>query len=151
MPFTRCKSSTLLLTKASPHNRAFSILYGCFDTGSCSSFIDFSLHINPPIWPKYFKVICQSKGLYPLLYCPATVHLDPLEPFDIVLLPWLWFLDSTSAMCASFIVSSLHNGYWHIFSQHWFSCEVMCGAVNLLSHKLVNDEIIFCIAKTGST
>ena len=72
------------------HNTASSMLYSWCDTGGCRSLTNSSLHINPPIWPQNFKL--------PLLYCPVFVCFEPLEPFDIVLHPQLWFLDINSAI-----------------------------------------------------
>ena len=67
--------------------------------GGCSSFTHSSLHIDPPIWAKDFKLwFISPKNFIPLLYCPVFVHLDPLEPFDILLLPQQRFFDSNSVI-----------------------------------------------------
>ena len=82
------------------HNTASSMLYDWCDTGGCSSFTNTSLHIDPPIWPKDFKLgIVSPKDFIPMFYCPVFEHLRPLEPFDIVfLLPQQWSLDSNSVI-----------------------------------------------------
>ena len=68
-----------------------------------ASFINSLLNIDPRIWPKDFDLeFISPKNFTPLLYCPAFVHCDPLDPFDIVLFPQQWFLDSNSTIKASF-------------------------------------------------
>ena len=89
------------------HNRASSMLYGWYDTGNYSSFTNSLPHIDPPIWAKDFGLwFVIPKDFIPLLYCPVFVCLGPREPFDIVLLPQEWFLDSNSAIEANFTESS---------------------------------------------
>ena len=120
------------------HNRAFFMLYGWCDTESYSSFINSLPYIDPLIWVKDFNLWFVSlKEFILLFYHPVFVHVGRLKPFDIVLLPQQWSLDSNSAINASFIESSPHSGCWQFFSWYWFSLVVMFGAVNLLSHKLV--------------
>ena len=122
----------------SPYNSAFSMICSWCDTGDYSPFTNSSPYIGPPIWPKDFKLwLVSPKDLIPLLNCPALVCFGSLELFDIVLLYQQWFLDSKSAIWASFPESSPHSRYWHIFSRHCFSCAVMFGAISLLSRRLV--------------
>ena len=79
------------------HNKTCSILYGWCDTEGYSSFTNCSLHIDPPIWAKDFELLFVSpKDFIPLFCCPIFARLGPPEPFDIVLLPQQWFLDSNS-------------------------------------------------------
>ena len=74
------------ISKSPPHhNRHSSMLYGCYDTGGCSSFTNSLPHIDPPIWPKDFKLwFVSPKEFIPLLYWPVLVGLAPLETFDII-------------------------------------------------------------------
>ena len=77
--------------------------------GGCSSFTNSSQHIEP-IWPQDLKLwFISPKDFIPLLKWvklhkdwtidyPVFVQLDPLKPFDIVLLPQQWFLDSNSTI-----------------------------------------------------
>ena len=122
--FTWWKYPTLQL--APHHNRPSPMLYGWCDTGGCSSFTNSLPHIDPPIWPKDFELwFVSPKDFILILYCPVFACLGPLGPFDIVLLPQQWFLDSNSSIQANFTEFAPHNGCWHIFSQHWFSCAVI--------------------------
>ena len=117
------------------HNRASSKPYSWCDIGGCSSFTNFSPHIDPPIRAKNFQFwFVNPKDFIPLLYYPVFVCLGPLESFDFILLPQQWFLDSNSAILASFKVFSQWMSF---FSLHWFSCAMVFGAVSLLSCKLV--------------
>ena len=74
----------------------------------------------------------------------TLVESDPNVPFSIAILLY---------RPAS---QSLHS-WWILtfFSQHCFSCAVMFGAVDLLSHKLIIDEIVFwsscCYWSTNTT
>ena len=86
--------------KSTQHlNRGSSMVCGWCDTRSCSSFTNSSPHLNSPIWPKDFELwFVSPMDVIPLLYCSVFVHLCPLEPFQIVLLPQKWFLGSGSAI-----------------------------------------------------
>ena len=98
------------------HNRAFSILYAWWDTEGCSCFTNSSLYINPCIWPKVFELwFFSPKDFILLLYSPVFVCLDPMDPFNIVLLSQQWFLDSNSAIQAILTESSSHSRCWHFF------------------------------------
>ena len=117
------------------HNRSSFMLYDWYDLRGCSSLSNTSLPMDPDYLTEIIRTLIHpSKGVPS---CPIFASLGPLEPFDIVLLPQQWFLDSNSAKHVRFIRSSTHSGCWHIFSRHWFSCAVMFGAVNLLSHRQV--------------
>ena len=83
----------------SHHNRYSSRLYDWCDTGGCSFFTKSSQNIDLPIWSKDFKLwFVSPDDFILLLYCPVFVCLGPLEPFNIILLPQQWFLDSNSAI-----------------------------------------------------
>ena len=72
----------------SHHNRASSMLYSCCDTGGCRSFTNSLQHVDPLIWLKDFELwFVSPKDFIPLSYCLVFECLDPLKPFDIVLLP----------------------------------------------------------------
>ena len=144
--------SLLQLVKAPPHdNRASSMLYDWCDKVGCVSFPNSSLYIDHLIWPKDFKHwFISPKDFIPILYCPVFVCLGPLEPFDIVLLPQQWFLDSNSTIEANFTVSSSHSGCWYIF----FMILVQLYSDVWSSQPSViqdddSDEIVLCIGKTG--
>ena len=57
------------------HNRVSSMPDGCRDTRGCSSFTNSSPHIDFSIWLKSFKLIHQSKGLYPTVLLSS--HCEP--------------------------------------------------------------------------
>ena len=125
-----------------------SMLYGLCDTRGCRSFTNSSLHKEPPIWPKDFKhwFICQkdySTDLLSSLWVPW-----PTGDFWHCFAPLTLF--SWQQFCHIGQLQSSHSGYWHFFSQYWFCCTIMFGAVSLLSRKLVTDLSVFCIGKTGS-
>ena len=94
------------------YNRASSMPYVWCDTGGCSSFTNSSLHIDPPIWAKDFKLwFISPKNFIPLLYCPIFVYLGPLEPFDILLLPLSWHQFCHIIIIIIIITSPHQHGY----------------------------------------
>ena len=122
LPFTWCKSSILLL----PPLRASSMLYGWSYAGGLQLFHQLFAAHSPSYLTQRFRTLIRQPKV--LLCCLVFVRLDPLEPFDIVLLHQQWFLDSNSALLAWFTESSPHSGRWHCFS-----CVVVFRAVSLLS------------------
>ena len=123
-----------IIGKIRPHyNRASSKLYGWYNTGGGSSFINSSQHLDPPIWPTIW--IRQSRRLYSTVQSMcALVHLNLLTLFcfldnDFLTLILLYKPASQSLLVAVDVDT--------IFSWHWFSCAVMLGAVSLLSRKLL--------------
>ena len=95
----------------------------CFMFGviqDSSSFIHSLQQRDTPIWLNFFGLeFVKPKDFTPIAYCPVFVGLGPLEPFDIVLQPQQWFLDSNSAIYDSNTELSLQSGCWYIFSKHW--------------------------------
>ena len=56
------------------HNTGSSMLYGWCDTEGCSPFTNSLPHIDPPIWPKDFKLwFVSPKDLIPLLQFLCTL------------------------------------------------------------------------------
>ena len=117
--FTWCKSPTLKVAKAS---RTMTKLPPCFMVGVIQGVAALSptLHCTQTLLfdPKILNFelwFFSPKDFIPLFYCLVFVHLGPLEPFDIVLLPQQWFL-SNSTPWASFTESSLYSRCWCIFS-----------------------------------
>ena len=106
LPFTKCKSPTLQMAKASPHHALRLVWYR-----GLQLFTNIPPHIGPPIWTKDFEFSFVSpKNIFLLLS-----SLGALEPFDIVLVRQQWFLDSNSIIYASFTFFSSRWMLWHFF------------------------------------
>ena len=96
------------------------MLYGWYDAGGCRSFTNSLPHIDPPMWAKDFKLwFVSPKDFITLLYCPVFVHLGKLEPFEIILLPQQWLLDSNSAIYI--YMEENHHHHHHIVPLAWIS------------------------------
>ena len=80
------------------HNRASSMLYSWCDTGGCSSFTNSSQHIDPLLNPKISNF--DSSVQRTLFHSSVVIFvlLGSPVPFNIVLLPQKWFLDSNSTI-----------------------------------------------------
>ena len=112
------------------YNRAFSMFYGWWDTGGCSSFTNSSPHIDPPIWLEVFELwFVSPKDFISLLYCPVFMHLGPLDTFDVVLVPQQWFLQILLCMSASQVFSHFFHDIGSVVQ--W------CFEQSTFQHKLV--------------
>ena len=110
---------------------------GGIQGGGCSSFTNSSLHIDFFHLTQRFRTLIHSTALF-----SSFVHLGPLEPSDIVLLPQQCFLSAILLYRPVSQCLLLTVDVNTFFSRHWFSCAVMFGVVSLLSCKLVTDEIV---------
>ena len=117
----------------SHHNRASSMLYGWCNTEGFSYFTNSLRHIDLTIQAKDFELWFVRPNVFiPQLYCPVLVCLGLLEPFDIVLLLQLCFLDSNTALY------QLHR----IFSSQWMVTYFFCDIGSVVHQCL--EQSVFC-------
>ena len=140
--------------------------YGWCDTGGCSSFINSSLHIDPPIWTKDFELWFVSlKDFIPLLCCPVfvcvLVHWSLLTLFCFLNTGFLTAILPYRPASQSFHTMTLVLGLFFFFfflffflegggfSQHRFSSATMFGVTSLsIMQASDSDEIIPCFWST---
>ena len=151
LPLIWCKSSTLQKAKASiPKQNFLHALQLVWYRGVAGLLINLprtkTLLFKPTIQNGFFSL----KDFISQLNCRVFVRLDPLEPFEIVFLPQQCFFSTRILPSRPASQSSSDIRCWIIFLRHRFSCVVMFRAFSLLSRKLMTDEIVLCIGKTGS-
>ena len=126
-------------------NRASSMLFGWYDTGSCSSFHQsFAAHRPCYLIQRFRTLIHQSKRLYTTALLFSLCAPWPIGVF------WHCFASLAVISRLQFChISLLHwvfsSQYMLVhFSWHWFRCAVMFWVVSFLSCMLMTDEIVLC-------